>query len=83
MCGQGIGFPAEAAVVDGLNVIPIQNPQRSRPILRRRNQACPTKVNIEKLFEHLAKDENDFSEVKGQKNVNRALEIAGDGQNFS
>jgi magnesium chelatase family protein len=70
---------AEAAVVKGLNVIPVQNLREAAQFLEGEIKIAPTKVDLEKLFAHEATDENDFSEVKGQENVKRALEIAAAG----
>ena len=70
---------AEAAVVKGLNVIPIQNLREAAQFLEGEIKISPAKVDLAKLFEHEAGDENDFSEVKGQENVKRALEIAAAG----
>lgn len=70
---------AEAAVVAGLQVIPVQNLREAAQFLEGEIRIAPTKVDLPKLFAHEASDENDFSEVKGQENVKRALEIAAAG----
>src|SRR5579864_3790578 len=56
---------AEAAVVKGLRVIPVQNLREAAQFLEGEIRITPTKVDIEKLFEHRPEEEeNDFSEVK-------------------
>src|SRR5947209_5278154 len=57
---------AEAAVVQGLRVIPVQNLREAATFLEGQLEIPPVTVVVDGIFAQLHEDELDFADVKGQ-----------------
>ena len=64
---------AEAAVVKGLQVIPIQNLREAVGFLEGEAKISPTRVDAARLFDQPREDELDFADVKGQESGKRSV----------
>ncbi len=69
----------EAAVVNNLEVFPVGSVSQAVALLERSLELEPAYVDINSIFEDNAKHELDFSDVRGQEMVKRALTIAAAG----
>jgi magnesium chelatase family protein len=80
---RGVIVPAdnvsEAAIVQGIEVLPVQNLRQTVEFLAGRAKIEPVREDPERFFRAHHVYEVDFAEVKGQESVKRALEIAAAG----
>ncbi|MCK5436573.1 MAG: YifB family Mg chelatase-like AAA ATPase, partial [Desulfobulbaceae bacterium] len=70
---------SEAAMVDGIDVIGVETLHQSVEFLAGINDLPPAKIDIDRIFKDEMVYDVNFSEVRGQEHVKRALEIAAAG----
>lgn len=66
----------EASIVEGIDVIGVNNLKQVVKYLNKQEKIQPKISNIEEFFHKQNQHSLDFSEVKGQENIKRALEVA-------
>ena len=80
---RGIILPKEnadeAAVIPGIDIFPVTNLTEVVDLFCGRKRIEPRKLDVNRLFEEMNHWDIDFSEVRGQYHVKRALEIAAAG----
>jgi magnesium chelatase family protein len=80
---EGLIVPAgnarEAACVEGVRVFPVSSLMETVELLNGDRHPQPFTVDLKALFSQSSSCEVDFSDVKGQEHVKRALEVAAAG----
>ena len=66
----------EASIVEGIEVIGVKNLKQVVNYLNKKEAITPVNANLEEFFHNNKQYPFDFSEVKGQENIKRAIEVA-------
>jgi magnesium chelatase family protein len=67
---------AEAAIVEGIEVYGVKNLREAYEFLSRKKDLTPVRGSAAERLTAGSSDDVDFSEVKGQHQVKRAIEVA-------